>query len=196
MYAASFRTRCPIRNIEYTRAPINVTGSRSAARMATNTISAPGVSVPVTIASHSWNCTRISVAKKAPEPDQRRPRAMRSLGVDRSADDRRPVQEHERRLGRHHRGDHRALPLSAAQGDAETVTDLLEPHLRERLFGTRPRGVPGESSGAQVAVDLLARREVEERLPFLRHDRDERSHAFRFIDDVEAESMNPPGRRD
>src|SRR5207247_10975865 len=56
--------------------------------MATNTIRAPGVSVPITIASHSWNCTRISVAQKAPEPDQRSPRAMRSLGIDRSADDR------------------------------------------------------------------------------------------------------------
>src|SRR5256885_1421584 len=303
MYAASFSTRCPMRNIEYTSAPINVTGNRSAARMATNTIRAPGVSVPVTIASHSWSCTRISVAKKAPEPDQRSPKAMPALRVDRSAHDgqecfleghradrrrqaipesevhdlmdplgprdhvegvplldqlaegleqiplvapvldgdaqratdltvrilhgsfeqdaallddvqplgerlglvevvgrqedrrafpgelpehvphgsprervepdRRLVQEQERRLRRHDRGDHRALLLSAAQGDAQAVTDLLEPHLIESLFGTRPRGVSTDSPGAKIAVHLLTRREMEERLPFLRHDRDE-----------------------
>src|SRR2546430_9721921 len=87
MYAASFSTRCPMRNIEYTRAPINVTGNKSAARMATKMIRAPGVSVPVRIASHSWSCTRISVAKKAREPDHRSPKAIRSLRVDRPADD-------------------------------------------------------------------------------------------------------------
>src|SRR5205807_4810686 len=116
MYAASFSTRCPIRNIEYTSAPINVTGNRSGARMATNTISAPGVSVPVTIASHSWSCTRISVAKKAPEPDQRSPRAMRSLGVDRSADD------GQERLLEGHRTHRRRQAVSKGQ-----VHDLVDP---------------------------------------------------------------------
>src|SRR5205814_4109994 len=94
----------------------NVTGSRSAARMATNTISAPGVSVPVTIASHSWHYTRISVAKKAPEPDQRSPRAMRSLGVDRSADDR------QERLLEGHRTHRRRQAVSKAH-----VHDLEAP---------------------------------------------------------------------
>src|SRR3989440_10658335 len=56
--------------------------------MATKMIRAPGVSVPVRIASHSWSCTRISVAKKAPEPDHRSPKAIRSLRVDRPADNR------------------------------------------------------------------------------------------------------------
>src|SRR5439155_25610789 len=91
---------------------------------------------------------------------------------------------------------HRRSPHAATQGDAETVPDPLQPPLRERPSGARPCGLASESSGAQVAIALLTRREVEERLPFLRHDRDERSHAFRFTDDVEAESMNPPGRRD
>src|SRR5947199_9622751 len=85
--------------------------------MATNTISAPGVSVPVTIASHSWNCTRISVAKKAPEPDQRRPRAMRSLGVDRSADDR------QERLLEGHRTHRRRQAVS--KGHVHDLVDSL-----------------------------------------------------------------------
>src|SRR5437762_14353825 len=84
--------------------------------MATNTISAPGVSVPVTIASHSWSCTRISVAKKAPEPDQRSPKAMRSLRVDRSA--------HDGQEGflEGHRADRRRQAIPASE-----VHDLVEP---------------------------------------------------------------------
>src|SRR5437773_1959290 len=58
------------------------------ARRPTNTINAPGVRVPVKIASHSWSCTRISVARKTPEPAQRSRNAIRSLLVDRSSDDR------------------------------------------------------------------------------------------------------------
>ena len=110
--------------------------------------------------------------------------------------DRRLVQEHERCLRRHDGGDHRALLLSPAQRDAEAVADLLESHLIEGLFGARLRGLASDSSGAKVAVHLLTRREMEERLPFLRHHRDEGSHAFRFVDDVEAEGVNVPRRWD
>src|SRR5437870_1229191 len=67
---------------------MTVTGRSSGARIATNTISAPGVRVPVTIASHSWSCTRISVARNIPEPDHLSPDAIGSLRVDRAPDDR------------------------------------------------------------------------------------------------------------
>src|SRR5207245_10553381 len=67
---------------------MTVTWMSSAARIATNTISAPGVRVPVTIASHSWSCTRISVARNIPEPDHFSPNAIGSLRVDRAPDDR------------------------------------------------------------------------------------------------------------
>src|SRR5438309_7010320 len=326
MYAASFSTRCPMRNIEYTSAPINVTGNRSAARMATKMIRAPGVSVPVRIASHSWSCTRISVAKKAPEPDHRSPKAIRSLRVDRPADnrqerfleghrtdcgretvpkcevhdlvdplrprddvegvplfddaaegleqvalvapvldrdtqraanlalrtlrgpfeedtallddvqpfrerlgfvkvmrreqdrrsfsgelpehvphgsprervepDRRLVQEHEGCLRRHDRGHHRPLLLTPAQGDAEAISDVLESHLPEGFLGANLRGLARNSSSAKVAVDLLTRRQVEEGFPFLRHDGDQGSNAFRFLDHVEAERVDRPRGRD
>jgi len=36
---------------------------------------------------------------------------------------------------------------------------------------------------------------MEERLPFLRHDRDQRPHAFWLIDHVETEDVNPTRRR-
>src|SRR2546422_8789185 len=88
MYAASFRTRCPMRNSEYTSEPMSVTAIRPGARIATKISKAPGVRVPVTIASHSWNWTRISVARKTPVPLHRSPKAIRSLRVDRAADDR------------------------------------------------------------------------------------------------------------
>src|SRR6266545_8038712 len=64
------------------------TGRRSGARTATKTRRAPGVSVPVTIASHSWSCTRISVARNILEPDHFRPNAIVSLRIDRTSDDR------------------------------------------------------------------------------------------------------------
>src|SRR5439155_6614034 len=106
------------------------------------------------------------------------------------------VQDWERRLRRHDRCDHRALLLTAAQGDGEAVTDLLEPHLRERLFGARPRGVSTDSSGAKIAVHLLTRREVEERLPFLQHNRDEGPDWLRLVDDIKAEGPNLARCRD
>src|SRR2546426_6625842 len=84
--------------------------------MATKTIRAPGVSVPVRIASHSWSCTRISVAKKAPEPDHRSPKAIRSLRVNRSADDR------QERLLEGHRTDRRRQAVPKGQ-----VHDLVDP---------------------------------------------------------------------
>src|SRR6266571_4890748 len=43
MYAASFSTRCPIRNIEYTSEPMSVTAIRSGARTATKISKAPGL---------------------------------------------------------------------------------------------------------------------------------------------------------
>ncbi len=61
---------------------MTVIGKRSRARMATNTRRAPGVSVPVTIASHSCSCTRISVARNIPDPDHFRPNAILSLRID------------------------------------------------------------------------------------------------------------------
>src|SRR2546422_846008 len=294
--------------------------------MSTKTIRAPGVSVPVRIASHSWSCTRISVAKKAPEPDHRSPKAIRSLRVNRSADDRqerfleghrtdrgretvpkgevhdlvdplrprddvegvalfddaaegleqvalvapvldrdtqrasdlplrtlrgpfeedtallddvqpfrerlgfvkvmrreqdrrsfagelpehvphgsprervepdrRLVQEHEGCLRRHDRGHHRPLLLTPAQGDAETISDVLESHLPEGFLGANLRGLARNSSSAKVAVDLFTRRQVEEGLPFLRHDGDQGSNAFRFLDHVEAERVDCPRGRD
>src|SRR5919198_6291513 len=120
MYAASFRTRWPIKNIEYTRAPISVTGSRSGARIATNIRRAPGVRVPVTIASHSCSCTRISVTRKAPDPDHRHPKTMPSLRVDRSADDR------QERLLEGHGAHGRGQP--GPEGEVHDLMDLLGPH--------------------------------------------------------------------
>src|SRR6266498_1255148 len=326
MYAASLRTRWPMRNIEYTSAPMTVIGKRSGARIATNTRSAPGVSVPVTIASHSCSWTRISVARNIPEPDHFSPNAILSLRIDRAADDReecflqchrpdgrrqavsegdvhhfvhalgfrnhvqrrpfrdglpergeevpvvpavfnrdpegpadlplrtvrgpleqdpaflddvqplgerlrlveimrrqedrralsgefpedvpdrpprerieadgRLVQEHEGRLRRHDGRDHRPLLLSAAQRDAEPVRDLLEAHVRERLLGARMSDLAGKAAGAEVAVHLLARREMEERLALLGHDRDERPHALRGLDDIVPERCDRAGRRD
>src|SRR5881397_1543190 len=67
---------------------MSVTAISSGARIATKINKAPGVSVPVTIASHSWNWTRISVARKTPVPPHRSPNAIRSLRVDRTTDDR------------------------------------------------------------------------------------------------------------
>src|SRR6059036_10015 len=67
---------------------MSVTAINSGARIATKINKAPGVSVPVTIASHSWNWTRISVAKKTPVPPHRSPNAIGSLRVDRATDDR------------------------------------------------------------------------------------------------------------
>src|SRR5438552_190644 len=67
---------------------MSVTAIRSGARTATKISRAPGVSVPVTIASHSWNWTRISVAKKTPVPPHRSPNAIGSLRIDRATDDR------------------------------------------------------------------------------------------------------------
>src|SRR5437899_3079099 len=96
MYADSFRTRGPMRNNEDTSEPMSVTAIKSGARIATKINKAPGVSVPVTIASHSWNWTRISVARKTPVPPHRSPKAIRSLRVDRATDDR-----EERFLQRH-----------------------------------------------------------------------------------------------
>src|SRR5437870_12365526 len=75
---------------------MSVTAISSGARIATKINKAPGVSVPVTIASHSWNWTRISVARKTPVPPHRSPKAIRSLRVDRATDDR-----EERFLHRH-----------------------------------------------------------------------------------------------
>src|SRR5438552_16646179 len=110
--------------------------------MATNTISAPGVSVPVTIASHSWNCTRISVAKKAPEPDQRSPRAMRSLGVDRSADD------GQERLLEGHRTHCRRQAVSKGH-----VHDLGHPlPLCERVQGVPVRDLLADALEQNVSV--------------------------------------------
>src|SRR3989442_5205130 len=67
---------------------MSVTAINSGARIATKINKAPGVRVPVTIASHSWNWTRISVARKTPVPPHRSPSAIRSLRVDRATDDR------------------------------------------------------------------------------------------------------------
>src|SRR6266540_3448459 len=315
-----------MRNIEYTRAPMTVIGKRSRARMATNTRSAPGVSVPVRIASHSCSWTRISVARNIPEPDHFSPNAILSLRVDRPADDReerllqghgpdrrreavpqrdvhhlvdslrlcddmergsfrdglpeggeqlavvpavldrdaqrasnlslrllrgpfeedpsffndvqpfrerfrlvevvrreedggalarqlpqnapygasrerveadrRFIEEQQGRLRCHDGRDHRPLLLSSAQGDAQTVRGLLESHLLERLFGARLRDLAGKAAGAEVAVHLLARREMEERLSLLGHDRDQRPDPLRALDDVVPECRDGPGCRD
>src|ERR1700704_3738605 len=75
-------------SIWYTRAPMRVMGSRPGASTATKIRSAPGVSVPVTIASHSWSCTRISVVRKTRVPDHRNPKPIASFLIDRPADDR------------------------------------------------------------------------------------------------------------
>src|SRR2546426_473635 len=72
---------------------MSVTAINSGARIATKINKAPGVRVPVTIASHSWNWTRISVARKTPVPPHRSPSAIRSLRVDRATDDREPLRE-------------------------------------------------------------------------------------------------------
>src|SRR2546426_6571163 len=120
MYAASFRTRCPMRNIEYTSEPMSVTAIKSGARIATKINKAPGVSVPVTIASHSWNWTRISVARKTPVPPHRSPKAIRSLRVDRAPDDR------EERLLQGHGPDGGGQVF--AQRD---VHDLVDPRSEE-----------------------------------------------------------------
>src|SRR6266487_631930 len=106
---------------------MTVTGRRPGARTATNTRSAPGVSVPVTIASHSCSWTRISVARNMPDTDHFSPNAIVSLRVDRTSDDR------EERLLEGHGSDgrhHCPLFLSAAQRDAEAIRDFFQPHLR------------------------------------------------------------------
>ena len=110
--------------------------------------------------------------------------------------DRRLVEEHERGLRRHDRGDHGALFLPAAQRDAQAVRDLEKPHLLQGRFGPRPGDLSGDAAGPQVAVHLFSRREVKERLPLLRHDRDQGPHPFRLLDDVETEDVNPTRRRE
>src|SRR5712692_268196 len=95
---------------------MSVTAIRSGARIATKISKAPGVSVPVTIASHSWNWTRISVARKTPVPPHRSPKAIRSLRVNRPTDDR------EECFLQRHRTDGGGQVL--AQGD---VHDLVDP---------------------------------------------------------------------
>src|SRR2546422_340606 len=326
MYAASFRTRCPMRNIEYTSEPMSVTAIKSGARIATKINKAPGVSVPVTIASHSWNWTRISVARKTPVPPHRSPKAIRSLRVDRAPDDReerllqghgpdgggqvfaqrdvhdlvdprrfhdhvqgvplfdalaeggellpmvaavldrdaqraadlplrpfrgpfeqdraflddvqpfreclgfvevmrrqedraplsrevpedvphrasservesdrRLVQEQEGCLRRQDRGDHRSLLLPAGQGHRETIRHILEAHFLQRGFGPRLRLFTRQSARPKVAVHLLPRGEVEERLPLLGHDGDEGPHRFRRAHDIVPEHLDLSGRRD
>src|SRR5437899_10893959 len=95
---------------------MSVTAIRSGRRIATKISKAPGVRVPVTIASHSWNWTRISVARKTPVPPHRSPNAIRSLRVDRPTDDR------EERFLQGHRPDRGGQVF--AQCD---VHDLVDP---------------------------------------------------------------------
>src|SRR5881296_975372 len=106
---------------------MSVTAIKSGARIATKINKAPGVSVPVTIASHSWNWTRISVARKTPVPPHRSPKAIRSLRVDRAPDDR------EERLLQGHGPDGGGQVF--AQRD---VHDLVDP----RRFHDHVQGVP------------------------------------------------------
>src|SRR5207247_197816 len=78
--------------------------------------------------------------------------------------------------------------------DAEAVRNILEPHVRERLFGARLCDFAGKAAGAEVAVHLFARREMEERLSLLGHDRDQRPHPLRGLDDVVPERRSRLGR--
>src|SRR6266487_2722684 len=110
--------------------------------------------------------------------------------------DRRLVEEHEGRLRRHDGRHHCPLFLSAAQRDAEAIRDFFQPHLRKRFFGARLGDLAGEAAGAEVAVHLFTRREMEERLPLLGHDGDERPDPLRAFDDVVPERCDRPGRRD
>src|SRR2546422_10531168 len=105
---------------------MSVTAINSGARIATKINKAPGVRVPVTIASHSWNWTRISVARKTPVPPHRSPSAIRSVRVDRATDDR------EEGFLQGHRPDRGGQVC--AQCD---VDDLLDP----RRFRDRGRRV-------------------------------------------------------
>ena len=57
----------------------------------------------------------------------------------------------------------------------EPVLDVGDAHLLEGVLRARESDLAREPAGPQVGVDLLARREVEERLAFLWHDGDERS---------------------
>src|SRR2546428_4842017 len=117
--------------MEKTGAPMTVTGRSAGARIATNTISAPGVRVPVTIASHSWSCTRISVARNIPEPDHFSPIAIGSLRVDRAPDDR------EERLLEGHRPD-RGRQLVPERDVHDLVDPLrLRDHVQRRALRDR-----------------------------------------------------------
>src|SRR5204862_463488 len=85
---ASIRVKLSRPAAESTRTRTRGTGRSPGARIATTTINAAGGRLPVKIASHSWSCTRVSVARKTPEAAQRSRNAMPSLLVDRSSDDR------------------------------------------------------------------------------------------------------------
>src|SRR5207245_3767863 len=106
---------------------MSVTAINSGARIATKINKGPGVRAPVTIASHSWNWTRISVARKTPVPPHRSPNAIRSLRVDRPTDDR------EERFLQGHRPDRGGQVF--AQRD---VHDFVDP----RRFGDHVQRVP------------------------------------------------------
>src|SRR5207244_7069939 len=115
---------------------MSLTASSSSARIATKINKAPGVSVPVTIASHSWNWTRISVARKTPVPPHRSPKAIRSLRVDRATDDR------EERFLQRHGPDRRGQVFAQRDGhdlvDSPRFRDQVEcGHLFDALDGMR-----------------------------------------------------------
>src|SRR5207245_3836055 len=151
---------------------MSVTAISCGARTATKISKAPGVSVPVTIASHSWNWTRISVARKTPVPPHRSPKAIRSLRIDRPTDDR------EERFLQSHRPDGGGQVL--AQRDVHDFVDPLRfrDHVqRVPLFDALAEGgellpmVPAVlDRDAQRAADLPLgpfRGPFEEDRPFL-----------------------------
>src|SRR5712692_8366245 len=96
---------------------MRVTGRSPGASTATKIRSAPGVSVPIAIASHSWSCTRISVARKTRVPDHRNPKAMASLLVDGPTDDR------QERLLQRHGSDRRRQ--SVPEGEVHDLADFF-----------------------------------------------------------------------
>src|SRR5271157_3628474 len=109
--------------------------------------------------------------------------------------DRRLVQEQEGGLGRDDRGDHRPLPLASGERDREAVRAFQQTHLLERFLRPGLGGLPADPPRPEVCVDLFARGEVEERLPFLRHDRDVRSGLLGRLVDVVTEHLDPAGGR-
>src|SRR5712692_4639943 len=155
---------------------MRVTGSRPGASTATKIRSAPGVRVPVTIASHSWSCTRISVARNTRVPDHRNPKATASLLVDRPTDDR------QEGLLERNRSDRRRQ--SVPEGEVHDLVDFFGPRDHGQGVPFLDRVSEGPEQIALTSAVLDGNPERASDLP-LRVVRGALEEDPPFVDDVE-----------